>query len=389
MKPLLSWILPGGVVFLGTLAAALGPEGFVNVASRGFPWIAVGVVAVLAGVRHRSRVVALAMALAVLEVMASGGAGEARGLYLLGALFALSVVALVRLGDRGVLSTVGLLQVGGVALLGVLGALLLSLAPWTVETLLTFDPLPPAAMAWSAVPQVVLVVFLLAGPAAVTVALRRDGAVERAACWSLVIVGTALFLAGNREAVSILLAGAALVLGLSVMDPAFAWASRDELTGLPGRRALLQDLQSMGGTFAAAMVDIDDFRHFNDRYGHDVGDQILRMVASRLAKVPGGARAYRYGGDEFVVLFPGRTESEALQHLGGFVRSLEESPFGLRRWRRPKVQLGDREAQKADGGVSFRRLSVRVSIGGADSVGTDSAPEVVLRRADQAVHRSP
>ena len=62
----------------------------------------------------------------------------------------------------------------------------------------------------------------------------------------------------------------------------------DELTGLPARRALNEALARLRGTYTVAMVDIDHFKRFNDEHGHDVGDQILRMVGARLAGVGGG-----------------------------------------------------------------------------------------------------
>jgi diguanylate cyclase (GGDEF)-like protein len=51
------------------------------------------------------------------------------------------------------------------------------------------------------------------------------------------------------------------------------------------------------------MSDVDHFKRFNDTHGHDVGDQVLRLVASKLSKVSGGGRAYRYGGEEFALVF--------------------------------------------------------------------------------------
>ena len=59
-------------------------------------------------------------------------------------------------------------------------------------------------------------------------------------------------------------------------------AYHDELTGLPGRRALNEALLRVGSRYAVAMVDVDHFKHFNDAYGHEVGDQVLRMVAAQL-----------------------------------------------------------------------------------------------------------
>ena len=55
-----------------------------------------------------------------------------------------------------------------------------------------------------------------------------------------------------------------------------------------------------------AMIDVDHFKKFNDTHGHDIGDQVLKLVAARLAQVEGGGIAYRYGGEEFAVLFPDR-----------------------------------------------------------------------------------
>ena len=77
----------------------------------------------------------------------------------------------------------------------------------------------------------------------------------------------------------------------------------------------MQYLDGIKGLYTIAMVDVDHFKTFNDKHGHDVGDQVLQLVASRLARSPGGGRAYRYGGEEFTLIFPGRTREQALPHL--------------------------------------------------------------------------
>jgi hypothetical protein len=84
------------------------------------------------------------------------------------------------------------------------------------------------------------------------------------------------------------LSSAALLLMLGAMlQESFHMAFRDELTGLPGRRAFNETLQRARGTYSIAMVDVDHFKSFNDTHGHDTGDDVLRLVASRLA---GGRR---------------------------------------------------------------------------------------------------
>ena len=71
-------------------------------------------------------------------------------------------------------------------------------------------------------------------------------------------------------------------------------------------------MAGLGPRYVLAMADVDHFKSFNDTHGHDTGDQVLKLVAARLAQVKGGGRAFRYGGEEFTVLFPDRTLDEAL-----------------------------------------------------------------------------
>jgi diguanylate cyclase (GGDEF)-like protein/PAS domain S-box-containing protein len=87
-------------------------------------------------------------------------------------------------------------------------------------------------------------------------------------------------------------------------------ANHDALTGLPNRYLLGERLHQMiaharrhGRSFAVAMIDVDGLKRVNDRFGHGVGDEVLRHVAGRLAgQVRAGDMAARYGGDEFVLL---------------------------------------------------------------------------------------
>ena len=86
----------------------------------------------------------------------------------------------------------------------------------------------------------------------------------------------------------------------------------DGLTGLANRKAFDHAIQRVaeetmlaGGVFTLLMVDIDHFKSFNDNYGHQVGDQVLRLVARTLTDgVKGRDVAARYGGEEFGILLP-------------------------------------------------------------------------------------
>lgn len=69
---------------------------------------------------------------------------------------------------------------------------------------------------------------------------------------------------------------------------------------MKGRRA--GRVLHLGSTYTIAMVDIDHFKKFNDTFGHDIGDEVLKLVASLISEVP-RAHAYRYGGEEFTLFF--------------------------------------------------------------------------------------
>ena len=123
---------------------------------------------------------------------------------------------------------------------------------------------------------------------------------------------------------------AALCMVWGLLRSSHAMAYRDELTGLPGRRALNERLKMLGGTYSIAMLDIDHFKKFNDKHGHDVGDEVLRLVASRMGRVTGGGTAYRYGGEEFCIVFPRRHIEDCVQPLETVREEISEYRMSIR-----------------------------------------------------------
>jgi GGDEF domain-containing protein len=96
------------------------------------------------------------------------------------------------------------------------------------------------------------------------------------------------------------------------------------------------------------MVDVDHFKKFNDTFGHDTGDQVLRMVAARLAQATGGGKAFRCGGEEFAVLFAGKSAKEAYAHAEGLRQSIEEATFVVRSPARVRRSEADRGRATGD-----------------------------------------
>ncbi len=165
---------------------------------------------------------------------------------------------------------------------------------------------------------------------------------------------------------------------------AYQMAYRDELTGLPGRRALNERLQRLPRSYVIAMADVDHFKKFNDIHGHDVGDQVLRMVAAQLRKVGGGGKAYRYGGEEFTLLFTGKQAEDCLPHLEAVRQAIESYSLQLRdRQQRPADNLQGRNLR---GTTQVEAVSVTMSLGVAARSDALRSADAVLKAADQALY---
>jgi len=102
----------------------------------------------------------------------------------------------------------------------------------------------------------------------------------------------------------------------------------DSLAEIYNRQYLNQILSSWinrGLTFCGAMLDVDHFKSINDRFGHSEGDHAIRIVADVLKHQCGnGEYAFRFAGDEFVVLKASNSEHALDEYLGGVLEKLEE-----------------------------------------------------------------
>jgi diguanylate cyclase (GGDEF)-like protein len=159
-----------------------------------------------------------------------------------------------------------------------------------------------------------------------------------------------------------------------------------ELQTLQGRRALDEQLRALGPRYTLAMIDVDHFKKFNDTHGHDIGDQVLKLVAARLAETGGGGLAFRYGGEEFSVLFPGRSLKEALPYLERTRAAVERYRMAVRSDERSRhEEAGIRRRGDA---APTKLLSVTVSVGAAEPEVERQPPAQVLKAADEALYRA-
>jgi diguanylate cyclase (GGDEF)-like protein len=168
-------------------------------------------------------------------------------------------------------------------------------------------------------------------------------------------------------------------------------ADHDPLTGLLNRRSFERALsrhaagiRRYGATGALLVLDLDGFKHVNDEHGHAAGDQVLRLIGSTLTRTEGGGRPFRYGGEEFAVLFSGKSADEALPYIEDLRETIEASTFIVRARNRPRRRPA--EPGRASGGQ--RRVAITVSIGVAEPQDSGADPEDVIRTADQALYRA-
>ena len=160
------------------------------------------------------------------------------------------------------------------------------------------------------------------------------------------------------------------------LDQSLELAVTDQLTGLHNRRYMVGQLNALvaraakgGDPVGALLIDIDHFKKINDNFGHDVGDEVLREFAVRVAT---NVRAIdlpcRYGGEEFVVIMPGASLAAAERVAERIRLHVSGSPF------------------RVAGGKEL--LTVTISIGVAASLGENDKPEALLKRADEAVYEA-
>jgi diguanylate cyclase (GGDEF)-like protein len=226
--------------------------------------------------------------------------------------------------------------------------------------------------------------WMAAGAVMVALLAWRYQPVESGLLWALVSCFVALRVGGTTYQAAIFFSSGGLAVIVALLETSYRMAYHDELTQLPGRRSLNEDLMKLPATYTIAMADVDHFKRFNDTYGHESGDQALRLVASRLARVTGGGKAYRYGGEEFAILFPGKAADDVVGYLEGLRRLIEQSTFVVRGKERRSGKKGKARSAKDP----KKGTSVTVSIGVASSSGDRAAPAEIMRLADQALYRA-
>jgi len=152
---------------------------------------------------------------------------------------------------------------------------------------------------------------------------------------------------------------------MAILDPLTALHNRRYMTS--HLKTLFQESVERSKALSLLVLDIDYFKAINDSYGHDAGDKVLREFAARIRRnIRGLDLACRLGGEEFVVVMPDTDLSKAYLVGERLRQCIAASPF----------YVGDR----------IGTLQVTASVGVAAREFGDGTPDLMLKRADQALY---
>ena len=246
---------------------------------------------------------------------------------------------------------------------------------------------PAAHRFTSRMPEISIALFVIAAGTILARWWITEAPEDISLFWSLWAVFAAIVNhSPGRTTAYCILAG--LFLSIAVVETSYQISYQDELTKLPGRRAFNQMIAGMSGQYAVAIVDIDHFKKFNDTFGHDIGDQVLRMVATKLKDAGADGRAFRFGGEEFVLVYPGIRAEEAIMEAERLRRVIAESSFVVRGPERSKRERPERRSPQRKI-IKFRNrtdTTVTISIGVAEPASEEATVQEVIVAADKALY---
>ena len=176
-----------------------------------------------------------------------------------------------------------------------------------------------------------------------------------------------------------------IILIFHTAQQVYGMAFIDELTNLPSRKALNDRLKSLGRHYAICMLDVDHFSKVNNKHGHDTGDEVLKTIAKHLSSVTEGGKAYRYGGEEFAIVFANREPNIAAEAVDEIRKVVSKYRFTLRKNKR---HGGDAAGANNRGKASTKNtLKVTFSAGIAKRASGEK-PEEVMKRADELLYQA-
>lgn len=301
---------------------------------------------------------------------------------LLSSFLPLLLLCLTVLPDRGIFSLKAIPAYAIIALAIIFSITTANISPQWLTAILLSDWFPARYFDWTSQSQSVLFISLSTFISMIVLYFLKPSPHMAAGLGILIMLSIQLHHGDVDRSLNVFSSTALLMCLYGVLQESWRMAYLDELTELPARRALREKFQMMSGLYTVAMLDVDHFKKFNDTYGHDTGDAVLRMIATKLKKVSGGGIPYRYGGEEFSIVFNGKNKQDASVHLETLRETIANTPFTVNRT--SSRRKNDKKVKPSKN----KTVSVTVSIGVSDSTTKSSSPWDILKFADKALYRA-
>lgn len=175
-----------------------------------------------------------------------------------------------------------------------------------------------------------------------------------------------------------------LIFVVSLFETSYSLSFHDSLTGLLSRRALEKEFIRVGNRYTLAIIDVDHFKQVNDRFGHQIGDKVLKMVAATIERNAKDGKVFRYGGEEFVVIFPKKSVNETLHTLERIRRGVENRQLVIRKVKNSSKNL--KENTRATDESEKIRITVSIGVAEKNEKVRNLTNAEVIALADKAVY---
>jgi diguanylate cyclase (GGDEF)-like protein len=247
----------------------------------------------------------------------------------------------------------------------------------------TREYIPLRYMEWTPVPQPALVAFAIAGLLhVIRFALHRDP-LEGGAIWALCAIFVAYHTSRYGWQPTNFFMAAGLILFITLLQSFYQQTYRDELTGIPGRLAYDEAIGQLGKRFSIAIIGIDQLTQYANIHGKSVSEQILKLAAPRIQSACSDGQIFRTTGEEFTVLFPGKSVTDTMGTLDTVRKSVEAIGLFLRGRDRVWEQRGTQEAGSRD-----RALPITLSIGVAEKLNDSATLTLVIKSAYRGLYEA-
>lgn len=295
---------------------------------------------------------------------------------------ALGYLLLYALQERGLFSSFGALRTGlGLIILSI-GYVGLKYYSPTIQQALDTPILHASLHGMSKASDFILIIAFIALIFIFLISLLFEVQSQKAPFWMLCSqMISFLFLQESSHFILFSLVTSLIAISALVHD-AYRMAYVDTLTSIPSRRALEERFLHLGSHYSIAMADIDFFKKFNDKFGHDIGDDVLKLVAKELSHIKNGGKAYRYGGEEFTILFSGKKKEDCIMALEEVRERIFRRGFVIRDKNRPEKI--PQEVKKA---TTVKKERLSISLGLATSC-KGKTPNDILKIADDALYKA-